>query len=250
MAGYQPPMEVLAGATPDRVDRACAATSRFVLAWTQTGPLQRLQCLRGAHTALADLVHGTKPIRSLLARLHDFSCREMQMWAGTDVDGVALADDWGPSDGFSIDRQVWRDLLRPLYREYCEILHANDKFAMFHTRGNPAPFVGDLVRIGVDAIHSDLFAANVKRWAKRFRGRVTFWSGIGPQHIVKSGTPEAIREVVLRIRRALDFGSGGVIAQCEWGPQVPPKNVAAVFDQWMLPLRMHAASGNARTPQL
>jgi hypothetical protein len=35
------------------------------------------------------------------------------------------------------------------------------------------------------------------------------------------------------VRAALDDGSGGVIAQCEWGKDNPAENVRAVYQAWM-----------------
>jgi hypothetical protein len=48
-----------------------------------------------------------------------------------------------------------------------------------------------------------------------------------------------------RVRTALDFGRGGLIAQCEWGLDVSFDNIAAVFDQWQhaLPCRQPAMNG-------
>ncbi len=33
-----------------------------------------------------------------------------------------------------------------------------------------------------------------------------------------------------RVRRALDCGRGGVIAQCQWGVDVTEENAAAVYE--------------------
>jgi len=49
------------------------------------------------------------------------------------------------------------------------------------------------------------------------------------------GTPADCREAVRRVRRALDDGTGGVIAECEWGVRTPAENVRAVFEAWMEP---------------
>jgi len=42
-----------------------------------------------------------------------------------------------------------------------------------------------------------------------------------------------VKAGVRRVRRALDDGSGGVIAQCEWGNDVPMDNVVAVYEAWL-----------------
>jgi uroporphyrinogen decarboxylase len=79
----------------------------------------------------------------------------------------------------------------------------------------------------------------VERLAKRYRGRVTFWGEMDRQRLLNPGTPEEFREAVLAVRRALDFGSGGVIAQCQWDPGVRIQTVAAFYEQWLVPLTMH-----------
>lgn len=243
-AEYRPPFELLATdrsaqARFARANRSCAATSRFVLAWTATRPFDRLQLLRGRDAALDDLASGNQQIRSLLAMLHDFSCREMEMWAGTDVDGVALRDDWGTPEGLLLAPEIWRDLFKPLYRDYCKILHGKDKFVFFHSDGKIPEIFGELVRVGFDAIHCQLFLMDIERLAKRYRGRVTFWGEIDSLRVLPFGTTEEIRQAVRRVRKALDFGSGGVIAQCRWPLNVPLRNIAVVFEQWMMPLPMH-----------
>ena len=63
-----------------------------------------------------------------------------------------------------------------MYRDYCKILHAKDKFVFFHADGNISDIFGDLVKLEIDAIHSQLGLMNVERLAKRHRGRVTFWA--------------------------------------------------------------------------
>ncbi len=236
---YRLPLELLEAVDLDRVNRSCAGESRFVLAWTETRPFERLQFLRGTEATFVDLATGTKKSRDLLAMLHDFFCRELEMWANTDVDGVEFMDDWGSQNALLIAPEMWRDLFKPMYRDYCEILHAKDKFAFFHSDGDISDIFNDLVQIGVDAINSQLFVMNIERLAKRFRGKVTFWGEIDRQHVLPFGDSEEISEAVRRVRGALDFGRGGMIAQCEWGLDVALDNIATVFEQWMAPLPMH-----------
>ncbi|NUQ63317.1 MAG: hypothetical protein HUU20_12630 [Pirellulales bacterium] len=238
--GYRPPLEILDHADFSAANESCAGTSRFVLAWSETRPLERLQALRGPEAALADLALGPAGARSLLGMLHDFSCREMQLWANSDVDGVVFMDDWGSQSGLIVSPDVFRDLFKPLYREYCEILHAHDKYAFFHTDGNVADLFGELVEIGIDAINSQLFSMDIEALAREYRGRVTFWGEIDRLKTLLLATPEQVRAAVRRVQRALDYGRGGVIAQCEWSSGIPFKNIAAVFEQWLQPLPVHA----------
>ena len=238
IATYEPPAALLDRARFAKVNKSCQTTSRFVLAWSEVRPFDRVRFLRG-EPALVDLARGTKDIRGLLAMLHDHACKELELWADTDVDGVVFYDDWGTADGLLVAPEMWREMFRPLYREYCKILHAKDKFAFFHSNGHVLDIFGDLVRAGVDAIHCQLDLMGVERLAKRYRGRVTFWGEMDRQRLLNPGTPEEFREAVLAVRRALDFGSGGVIAQCQWDPGVRIQTVAAFYEQWLVPLPMH-----------
>jgi len=239
LGGYRLPWEMLEKADFSAVNRSCAASSKFVLAWADARPLERMQALHGSEATLADLACGDRAARELLAMLHDFYCRELSLWAATEVDGVVFMDDWGSAEGLLTSPDVFRGLFKPLYREYCEILHAKDKFAYFRSRGNIEQIFGDLVGIGVDAIHSQLSLMNLGLLAERFRNRITFWGGIDNQRILPFGTTDEVKAAVRRLRAALDFGRGGLIAQCEWGLNVPFRNVAAAMQQWLAPMPMH-----------
>ena len=99
---------------------------------------------------------------------------------------------------------------------------------------------GDLVEAGCDAIHAPLFDATWRKLAEKYRGRVTFWGEIDRKWLDPPATVHDIREAVLRVRRALDFGAGGVIAQCAWGPDTPIRSIAKFFEEWMVALPVGA----------
>jgi uroporphyrinogen decarboxylase len=238
IASYRPPAELLDHARFAKANRVCPATSRFVLAWSEVRPFDRLRQLRGSEAALMDLAKDAPATRGLLAMLHEFACKEIEHWARTEVDGVVFRDDWCTADGPLISPEMWRELFRPLYREYCRMLQARDKFVFFHSDGNIAEMFGDVVKTGIDAIHCQLHLMDFERLTKRYRGRVTFWGGMEHERLENPGTAEEFRQAVLEIRRALDYGSGGVIAQCQWDPGVRLQTIAAFFEQWLVPVPM------------
>ena len=82
IASYQPPMELLDRSRFAKVNKSCLATNRFVLAWSEVRPFDRLRFLRGSEAALVDLARGTKEVRDLLAMLHDFNCKEIAAVGG------------------------------------------------------------------------------------------------------------------------------------------------------------------------
>jgi len=235
LARWRPPFELLDEADLSEVNRSCAETDCFVKVGTESRPFERAQFLRGSEALFCDLAWGTREARDLLRILHDFYCREMRMWAATDVDGVSFMDDWGSQTSLLISPAVWRDLFKPLYREYCAILHEKGKRAFFHSDGHIAAIWPDLAEIGIDALNSQLFCMDIEDLGRRFAGMITIWGEIDRQHVLPFGTVAEVRAAVRRVRRAFDRGCGGVIAECEWGLNVPAENVAAVFDEWEKP---------------
>ncbi|MDY0168140.1 MAG: uroporphyrinogen decarboxylase family protein [Thermoguttaceae bacterium] len=237
---YNPPLDLLKGVRMGKVNRLCEQTGRFVLAPTRICPFNRLRMLRGPELARKDLTSGVKGIRALLEMVHDFCRAEVELWAGSEVDGVVLGDDWGSPGGLVLERGLWHEVFRPLYREYCKTLRKHDKMVFFQTSGNVTDILGELASIGVDAVHCSLETMDVARLARRFRGKMSFWTGMDQPVALAQGTVEEVREAVLRVRRAFDYGSGGLIAQCNWQPGVPIERIVAFCEQWIVPLPVHA----------
>jgi len=232
---YQPPWELLREADFTRVNQSCANTDKFVRAGTETRPFERMQFLRGSEQLYMDLAYGDKEIYQLRDMLHDFFCEELQMWTKTDVDAIGFMDDWGAQNSLLISPDMWREFYKPLYAEYCRIIKSAGKFVFFHSDGHIEEIYPDLIEMGVDAVNSQLFCMDIEGIGERYRGKITFWGEIDRQFIMPFGTTENVREGVRRVRRALDDGRGGVIAQCEWGVRDPMENVLAVFDEWEQP---------------
>jgi uroporphyrinogen decarboxylase len=230
---YQLPWELLEEADLSEVERFCGQTDSFVLAGTETRPFERMQFLRGTENLFLDLASGEGELYRLRDMLHEFSLEEMRLWARTAVDGVSFMDDWGTQRGLLISPDLWRRLFKPLYRDYCALLHAGGKLAFFHSDGNIEAIYPDLIEIGVDAVNSQLFCMDIEALGRLYAGRITFWGEIDRQRILSFGTPEQVRQAVDRVARALLPGRRtGVIAQCEWGLKDPMENIAAVFEQW------------------
>lgn len=232
LQAYQPPWELLDEADLSQVNESCGETDLFVLIGVETRPFERMQFLRGSENLFLDLAYGMPEVYRLRDMLHEFFVREIEMWAKTDVDAVCYMDDWGSQNALLISPEMWRSFFKPLYRDYCDILHEHGKFVFFHSDGHIQSIFPDLIEIGVDAVNSQLFCMDIKELGRQHKGKITFWGEIDRQNVLPFGTPEDARAAVRRVRAALDNGSGGVIAQCEWGTNVPAENIEAVFDEW------------------
>ncbi len=235
-ASFSPPYELL-----DEIDLSPSypyyeGTDRFVLCSTTVEPFQRLLFLRGFQNAMMDFGLEEPNMLELLGMLHDFNVRQLNILAPIAADGIMFKDDWGSQTSLLISPKQWRKLFKPLYAEYVQIIHDAGKFAFFHSDGHISAIYPDLIEIGVDAVNSQMFCMDIEELARKHKGQITFWGEIDRQQALPFGTPADVREAVYRVRRALDDGMGGLVAQCEWANDTSAENIAAVFEAWTEPM--------------
>jgi len=149
--------------------------------------------------------------------------------------------DFGAQQGAFISPQSYRDLFMPFHKRLNDWVHATTTWKCFiHTCGSVVKLIPSFIEAGFDVLNpvqttaADMDAGELKR---RFGKDLTFWGGgVDTQRVLPFGTPQDVRDAVRRVRRALDDGRGGVIAQCEWGKKNPRANIEAVYKTWLEPL--------------
>ncbi|MFC1692889.1 uroporphyrinogen decarboxylase family protein [Candidatus Latescibacterota bacterium] len=215
----------------DAVNAFCRNTDRFVLPACFARPFERIQFIRKSENLLCDLAYRPRELFVLIEKVHDFYCKQLELWAGTEVEGLFFMDDWGAQDTLLINPNLWREIFKPLYRDYIDIAHRHGKYAFMHSDGHITDIIPDLIELGLDALNSQLFCMNIDDLGELFRGRLTFWGEIDRQHLLPYGTTEDIVRAVRSVKNAF-YSDGGVIAQCEFGPGADPDNVYLVFKTW------------------
>lgn len=231
----EPPYEQL---PPDRnkayedIRRFYGETKKFVLANACPRPWERYQFLRGTENALTDILTREKEFEALLQCIHSFYLTELEFWVKADVDGITFMDDWGAQDRLLIPPDIWRELFKPLYKDYCDLARSRDKFVFMHSDGWIEDIYPDLAEVGVNAVNSQLFCMDMENLARTVKGKLTFWGEIDRQHVLPSPDPAEGRRAVREVIRHLYDPSGGVIAQFEFGPGANPETALAIFDEW------------------
>jgi hypothetical protein len=230
LAGFKTPEASLA---VDRqgVNAFCRSTDRFVLAGTLVRPFERLTFIRTMELAFMDLAEQPPELFELLGRIHAHYLKEVEAWARTEVDAIVLMDDWGTQQRMMIAPDLWRRIFKPFYREYNEIAHHYGKYVFMHSDGYITDIISDLIEVGVNALNSQIKCMGAIELGRRFRGRITFWGEMDRQELLAFGTAEEVRRAVAEAYANL-YASGGVIAQCEFGPGARPENVVEVFRAW------------------
>lgn len=231
----RPPYEMLpdnVAAARDQVKAFCDQTDKFVLCGACPRPWERMQFLRGTENAMVDVMTPDDGARKLIRKIHDFYLREYDFWAHTAVDALVFMDDWGSQKQLLIPPRVWRELFKPLYKEYCDIAHAHGKLIFMHSDGCISEIYDDLIEIGVDVLNSQLFTMDMAGLARRAKGKITFWGEIDRQHIMAAKDPAVARQAVRTVAKHLYDPRGGIIAEFELGLGANPENALAIYDEW------------------
>ncbi|MFW5856905.1 MAG: uroporphyrinogen decarboxylase family protein [Planctomycetota bacterium] len=241
----RPPVETLPAdpdAARDAVNRACAESDLYMRGGCCPRPWERYQFLRGTEEAMVDVMMPEEGMADVLAAIHAFYLRELEFWVTTDVDSVCFMDDWGSQTQLLIPPTSWRELFKPLYRDYCELAHAHGKAIFMHSDGHISEVYEDLVEVGVDALNSQLFCMDMDELARKAKGKLTFWGEIDRQHVLPAADPQVGRDAVRKVAQHLYDPAGGIIAQFELSPGSNPDVALAIFDEWD---RVHAEARSA-----
>ncbi len=214
----------------EKINAFCASTDKFVKAGCCPRPFEQLQFLRGTVNLYMDLMDPPEEMLRFIRKMHAFYCEQLELWAKTDVDALMFMDDWGSQQSLLIPPRVWREIFKPMYKDYIDIAHRAGKKMLMHSDGNTLEIIPDLIELGLDAINTQIFCIGVENLAP-YKGKITFWGEIDRQHLLPNGTTADIDSAVRLVCDTL-WDNGGCIAQMEAGPGTNPANVRQAFATW------------------
>ena len=165
----------------ETINAFCRSTDRFVMGGCCPRPFERMQFLRTSVNLYLDIAENSSEFRALLDKVHSFYMEELELWAKTDVDGLSFMDDWGAQRALLISPKHWREIFKPLYKDYIDLAHHYGKSIFMHSDGCIADIVPDLVDLGLDALNSQLFVMDIEDLGEKFAGKITFWGEIDRQ---------------------------------------------------------------------
>jgi len=156
---------------------------------------------------------------------------------GENIDIVMVSsDDLGMIDRTLVSPDMYRRLIKPLQKKTFDFFKARTPAKRyFHCDGAIYPLIEDFIEIGVEALNPIQVSAagmgDTRKLKAEFGDRLAFWGAIDTRHVLPHGTPEDVRSEVRQ--RIADLGPGGGYVVCSVHniqPEVPPQNVAAMFD--------------------
>ncbi len=223
---------------PARIEKARAELEahpdRFRVVGMGWGLFEQSWRIRGFENALIDAAAEPDFYTELLGRLKDLYRVFLDACADLPADAVLFGDDWGDQRGVILGPERWRQLLKPLWAELYEVVHAQGKIVISHCCGSVAEIMDDIIEIGLDVLESvqpEAAGMSPYELKKRYGDRIAFWGGLGSQSTIPFGTPDEIRAEVARLRSKMAKGGGYILSPAKaLQPETPPENMAALVE--------------------
>lgn len=200
---------------------------------------QASQSLRGWELFLTDLIENQKFAEALMDRLTEANIKRFDHYArtvGQHVDIIHFEDDLGMQDRPLISPALYRKMVKPHQKRLFEFVRSRcEAHILYHTDGAVAPFIPDLIDMGVEALNPVQVSAqgmDTKLLKREFGRDITFWgAGCESQTILPFGSRE---DVVTEVKKRIDdlADEGGFVFSPIHNIQahVPSENIITMFE--------------------
>jgi uroporphyrinogen decarboxylase len=195
--------------------------------------------LRRMDNLLMDLLADQDNLSKLLDKLMELHLAGLEKKihaVGDLVDIIRFGDDLGMTKGPFMDKNLFRKLFKPRYKEICDYVKQNSEMKIFfHSCGSIREFIPDLIEAGFDIlnpIQTNCEGMDPLELKNEFGNDITFWGGgVDNNTILPSGSPAEVRSDVLRRCEIFSRNGGFVFAPIHNILQeVPPENILAAYN--------------------
>jgi uroporphyrinogen decarboxylase len=190
---------------------------------------------RGMENLLTDYHENPKEIHRLHRLITDTELRFLdRAIRETKPDGFFHSDDFGFQTGPLISPEIFREFIKPYYREVYDFVHGKGLDIWLHTCGCVTELIDDLVDVGLDVIHPiQKHTMDAAETVRRWRGKIAFWPGMDVQQTLRFGTPDDVRAEVRLMMDTFDLPEGGMCIASGNGivAGTPFENIRAYLDE-------------------
>lgn len=189
--------------------------------------------LRGMEELYYDFKYRPELAAYLLDRLTEIRCMMARFFATHDVDVLILGDDVSMQTGMMMSPATWRKWFKGRMARIIGEARAirPDIPVFYHSDGNPAAIVPELMEIGVTILNPVQPECIDPVEMKRLYGdRLALWGTIGTQTTMPFGTPEDVRNEVRRRIETVGYDGGLLLGPTHMlEPDVPWENIVALY---------------------
>jgi len=160
--------------------------------------------LRGLERMMMDLIENPELAERILDIPYQYHLTAAKKLVEMGVDMIWIGDDVGTQKGMVMSPAMWRDVLKPRMATFIRTLKDMnpDVKVAYHSCGDIAAIIGDLVEIGLDVLNPIQPAClDLVQLKEAYGDKLCFWGSIDEQQTLPFGSPEDVRrEVASRIK--------------------------------------------------
>ena len=193
---------------------------------------EQMQQLRGFEALLVDLIEDRPEVYRLRDDLLKFNLQWIERWLEYEYQGLQFADDWGTQTNLMISPRIWRSFFKPAYKEMFSKVKSAGLDVWFHSDGNIAQILPDLIELGVDVLNCQVSVIGLDTLHK-YAGRICFRTDLDRQKILPYASPAEVKKHVFEVFDAIGTSEGGIVACGEISEDVPLENIRAMYEAFL-----------------
>ena len=222
----------------DQARRLHEETDYAVVLSLPVGFVHQSQYLRGYQEYLMDLILNPTFIEALMDRTLEFWLQLASAVldeVGPFVDVIQFGDDVAFQDRPMVDPRRYRRMIKPRHKQMIDLLKSKSRAkVLYHCCGAVSTLIPDFIDMGVDALNPVQVSAagmDTARLKAEYGNHIAFWGAVDTSRVLPCGSPQDVRDEVMRRIQDLGAGGGYVVASVHnIQEDVPPENILAMAD--------------------
>jgi len=201
------------------------------------GVLTVIQDLIGMERAMADMLINPDFYHALIDHIMEFNIAyidKMYDVAGNRIDFFRIGEDYGSQQGLLFGMEQWKEFIQPTLLKMSEIPKKHHSYYYQHTCGGVAQLIPLLIESGVDVLDPVQITAkgmDPQELKTRYGDRLCFSGGIDEQKVLPNGTPEQVREEVIRVLSIMGKDGGYFVGPTHnFQADIPTENIVAMYN--------------------
>ncbi|MBQ8611291.1 MAG: hypothetical protein IJ412_06235 [Oscillospiraceae bacterium] len=192
---------------------------------------ERIISLYGDENALCDIAMDEPGINALADAIVEYDAAALRRAIAAGCDGVSFGDDYGTQNTMLMSPDMWRRFFKPRLKRLFAPAVAAGLDIHFHSCGMVRPILEDLAEIGVTSVWPQLPAYDMQDLAGLCRS-LGLAVAIHTDRAVTmtSGTPQQVRDLVLREYDTFKMQDGGSWFYIEADNGFPFENLEALVN--------------------
>ena len=158
----------------------------------------------------------------------DFAAKEIK------PDGFWTSDDLGHQTSLMMSPEIFRNFIKPYYKEIGSFLKSKNIHWWLHSCGNNTEIMDDLVETGVSIFHPvQKGTMDEIKIARKYKNKLSFLVGFDVQHIIQEADEKGVRDEVRYLIDTFNKPEGGMCLAAGNGiiAGTPIENIEAFLNE-------------------